>query len=511
MTARLLRTAIIIGFILSTSSAFAQHTYYISKSLGSDSHTSTQAQSKSTPWAHVPVMLGATSQAAAHTPVPGDRFILYGGDTWVAADLGINTCLGSPCSNGTSGSPIYIGVDQTWFSGASWTRPVFNCQNTTCTTTGGALIWLYSDYWIFDNIEFTNYKDGGGSNVIEIVGAGVQVENCYIHAFSRGSGTANSYGISTNFSSGSGGVNSQIGPGNVIDGSDSPNQDFMGGILHGQTVFNNVIRYVYNGMNGIFSDIHGNLVEYNYVAASGDHCNMIFPQDTFSGNVIVIYNNVIRHAGCSGGTSLFTLANSSNTSSVAYQYNNVLYDMGVNSSDGIGSGGHTATGVYYDYNNTVVTTASYCFGNGEAPATKSTTYYENNHCVTTIPPACIGTGTTCVDNGGNLLQTPAQADANTSPQFDQVTASEVYAYSPAASTNSTVGHGNNLASMCSGSLAALCNDTTYPEYNTANHTVVMRSVNARPASGAWDIGAYEFTNLQSQSPQPPTGVQASVQ
>jgi hypothetical protein len=71
--------------------AFAQHTYYISKSLGSDSASTTAAQSKSTPWAHFPCMHGATSVAAGYCAsiVAGDHFIHYGGDTWVAADLGI--------------------------------------------------------------------------------------------------------------------------------------------------------------------------------------------------------------------------------------------------------------------------------------------------------------------------------------------------------------------------------------------------------------------------------------
>jgi hypothetical protein len=262
-----------------------------------------------------------------------------------------------------------------------------------------------------------------------------------------------------------------------------------------------VIRYVYNGMNGAFNDIHGNLIEHNYISTSGDHCNMIFPQGTFSGETIKIYNNVIRNKTC--GTTLFTLANSNDTNLIAYQYNNVLYDN-ASGNDGIGSGGHDPTGVYYDYNNTVVSLDN-CFGNGEAPATKSVTHYENNHCV--APTVCVAAGTSCVDGGGNLQQTAAQANSNKSPHYDQYTDKQTYAYSPVAASNSTVGAGNNLSSMCSGNLAALCSDTAYATYDQANHTVVMRTVNARPASGAWDIGAYLF---QDGPIQPPTGVKATA-
>lgn len=45
--------------------------------------------------------------------------------------------------------------------------------------------------------------------------------------------------------------------------------------------------------------------------------------------------------------------------------------------------------------------------------------------------------------------------------------------------------------------AACQSDMTYPEENTTNHTVILRTVNARPSSGAWDIGAYEYSGSAS--------------
>jgi hypothetical protein len=276
---------------------------------------------------------------------------------------------------------------------------------------------------------------------------------------------------------------------NVIDGSDDPNKDFMGGILHGDAVRNNVIRYVYNGMNGVFNVIDGNLVEYNYVSASGDHCNMVFPQDVFTGSVLVVSNNIIRHAACSGGSTLFTMGNSNCTTCTAYVFNNVIYDVDSDFNPHIVIGGHVATGTYYLWNNTVAA-SSYCIGNGETPP-RSTVYYANTHCISSSP-ICMNTGTTCTDNGGNLLQTAAQANANVSPHFDQYSSSQTYAYSPVALSNSTVGAGKNSASSCSGNLASLCSDATYPAYDSVNHIVVLKTVVPRPAGAAWDIGAYQF-------------------
>jgi hypothetical protein len=58
-----------------------------------------------------------------------------------------------------------------------------------------------------------------------------------------------------------------------------------------------------------------------------------------------------------------------------------------------------------------------------------------------------------------------------------------------------IGAGANLTSLCTGQLAALCSDI---------------GGNARPASGAWIVGAYS-TSGSSSGPQPPTGRTATVQ
>src|SRR5262249_3683565 len=149
-------------------------------------------------------------------------------------------------------------------------------------------------------------------------------EKCYLHGWSRtaGSGGSNSFALSNNASGG--GARGTPFHDNVIDGQDDPNKDFMGGILHGDMVYNNVIRYVYNGMNGSFNDIHGNLVEYNYTATSGDHCNMIFPQSNFTGTTMWVYNNVVRHGGYScAGSTLWPQGNANCPTCKTYVYNNV--------------------------------------------------------------------------------------------------------------------------------------------------------------------------------------------
>ena len=324
-----------------------------------------------------------------------------------------------------------------------------------------------------------------------------------------GPGSNNPYALAMNWSNFNGEGTGTVFSHNVIDGSDSPNQDFMGGVLHGNTVQGNVIRYVYNGMNGLFNVIDGNLVEYNYVSASGDHCNMIYPQDIFTGSILRISNNVVRHAACNGGTTIFVMANSSCPSCTAYMFNNVLYDNEVDSDKGFSIGGPNANGTFYYYNNTVATASGACMQNGSSGT--GTAHYGNFHCISST--MCNFVGGTCINDGGNLIQTPAQAEANVSTHFDQYTDVETYAYSPVASTNSTVGAGTNHASggslSCS-TFPALCSDATYTTYDTTNHTAVTRTSSPRSASAAWDIGAYEFASGNA-GPNPPTGLSAVVQ
>lgn len=487
--------------LITSFTQVAVNTHYISTSTGgaSDSNNGT---AKATPWLHTPGMPGCTANCASYVPQAGDNFILKGGDTWPAASLGINWQW-----NGTTSQRIYIGVDKTWFSGASWVRPIFDCQGTGCASNQfGNIIWMAGNATTLDNIEMTGYKQSASGNLVGAFGNDNEIENMYMHGWSRtaGSSGVNSFALSNNFSSG-GALRTKMHD-NVIDGSDSPNQDFFGGILHGDQVYNNVVRFVYNGMNGNFNDVHGNLVENNFTATSGDHCNMIFVQAPFTGTTVYVYNNVVRHGGlsCSGST-LWILGNASCSTCNSFVYNNVLYDNEGDFDSGITIGSHPAqggTGTYFVDNNTIDTPRGPCVGNGESPP-RSVTHYANMHCITS-GVTCGNTGTTCTNDGGNLQQTEAVANAA------GYTAGQTYAYSPIAANSPTVGAGTNLTGSCTGSVTALCSDTTYATYDTVNHAVVLRIVNARPGAGAWDTGAYEFAGgspgtVATPSITPPSG------
>ncbi len=474
-------------FLLLSVTAYAQHTYYISKSTGLDTRTSTQARSKSTPWAHLPGMTSCSSNCNSYSPVAGDQFILMGGDHWVASDMPVNFN-----SNGASGSPIYIGVDQTWFSGSAWTRPIFDCQATNCNPFSG-MIEIGGSYVTVDNIEIIGIRftvAGGTMKAIQTTADHTIIEHNYVHgwshdpSFSSSNDNGRGFAFAANTSGGGGAGVGVVVHDNVVDGQDTT-QDMMGGADDSETVYNNVFRYVYNCVRGAHTYVYNNLCEYIVIEGwpNADHANGISIFDTFSGSTMWVYNNVVRHTTASalGSETMWLHSLGDATGETTYVFNNLLYDNG----RGIDIGDHptAGSGTSYFYNNTVEAGGNHCFGNGET-SPRGTLNYANNHCIN-ASTICDGTGVSCTNLGGNLSQTSAQA---TTAGY---TASQSYGYFPTTSSGSTVGIGNSLTSSCVTIGIALCSGTSYPEYDAVHHVPIFSPVIARGSS--WDAGAYKYT------------------
>ena len=276
------------GLLFTSASLFAQHTYYISKSSGSDSNSASAAQSKSSPWAHLPGMAGCAANCASYAPQPGDSFILKGGDTWVASDLGVAWHW-----SGTAGSPIYVGVDPSWYSGSYWTRPIFTCGGGSCSQSN---IWVSGNsYFTVDNIEITGYHTAneGGGNMIYNYGPNQVYENLYIHGWSHASSGDGDNGQIFGWG-GEPNAGSCVHD-SVIDGTDTT-QDMMAAFIGTiPCAYNNVVRYVSNGFEATGSNWHDNLVgPIAQSFSSGAHQNAMFNFGPDNGaGTMFLYNNVI--------------------------------------------------------------------------------------------------------------------------------------------------------------------------------------------------------------------------
>src|SRR6185437_8745166 len=477
-------------------------TYYVSKSSGLDTHTSTQAQTKATAWQHLPGMASCSSNCASYTPVAGDAFILMGCDVWVPTDLPVEWQW-----SGASGNPITVTVDQTWYNTtncpSAWNRPVFDGQNLTSADT---FINICSSVQCsnntFDNIEM---KRGGGNglryiNCFEGPCVNLHVKNMYLHAWhvvTDGSCTVDDIWGGTAYIENT-----------VIDGSDATGASPPGATCYGvgdralPNVLNSVIHDLANGIVGYSSDgspitISGNLI-YNVTDSNaGSHPNAL--EIVNGGATYYVHDNVFHDNV--GETFMF-----GNTSEIDFIWNNVFYNILGNSPEAPQVPGQTGM-TFTAWNNTIVDTPGQnCFHwNSGDGGTFTAVTIKNTHCISSGAVATASWNGRAATLTTNTLQTSAAADSNSSPHFDQYASSQTFAYSPVAVTNSTIGAGTNLTANCSGSTAGLCSDTNYAcSLNASAETVVCPAgeVNSRPASGAWDTGAYEFSGAPLNPPPP---------
>jgi len=121
--------------------------YYVDSGAGSDSHTQTQAKSKSTPWAHQPYMANFTG---SYTHTAGDCFVFKGGSTWSNASFPLKVA-----ASGISTAPDYYGVDVTWWSGTN--SGVVNTSGTQVTRVSGAPFQSQNTSWVSGSITINSF------------------------------------------------------------------------------------------------------------------------------------------------------------------------------------------------------------------------------------------------------------------------------------------------------------------------------------------------------------------
>ncbi len=484
--------------------------FYIDFSSGADTNSGT---SESAPLKHAPGMAGCTNTCSSTNPGPGTGFIFKGGVTWDSTTQNWNWQW-----SGSSGSPIYLGYDPAWFTGGSWARPIISGsgQSSEQMTMSGAFVNV-------DNFEFTgmfNNQACCSQNVwgFMVTSSGSRSINLYENYF-HGAHVAHDGAHSSHFISWptSGDDNTSLTHHNVIDNSDvctppgpctmtaqegGPRQIFMNyyGYMGGSTlVLDNP------------TDFHNNTIEWQVLSPDNgtDHENM-FESNGETGAGAVLYNNVVQH-GHNCGVVDFQLG--PNQGITSYGFNNVLPDMdGCNMQQTYE--GSSSLGTVYWFNNTAESGLDSGNPGGSCgrDTGSATSMVINQHCITT------STGTSWWNGSATFKTDPPQSKSAAAAQG--YTASETYAFSPTSSSGSTVGAGTNEASLCSAISAinaaagtACMQDTSYGvAYDTSTHSITgvgRPSTNARPTTGAWDVGAYQFSS--GQNVQPPTGLAAVVQ
>jgi hypothetical protein len=340
----------------------------------------------------------------------------------------------------------------------------------------------------------------------------------------------------------------------VSDGSDTAQNMMTFSYPALPIAYGNVMRYMVSGLDGCGDNWHDNLFENMVSQVGGGHQDAFLQNDpcgTYnSGQYYFFYNNIVRHTlfASSGGSGHVWLQGLGDcgaigtplTNCIGYAFNNVVYDNIPGNMVDVGSHYGVNLGTLYFFNNTVQcgtdTSAGSCEigdnGNAQGGVAAGGTMAVNlinNHWIV----ASVTTSVLCCSEpagAGNRGSCYSFTCSDTTPSYQTVTTANAqgytdtgnFAFQPTSGSGSTVGAGTNESSLCqsisginSDAGSACMNATSYAcTYNATNHTVSCpaNTAIARPTSGGWDIGAYQFSSTtQASVPGPPKGLTATVQ
>jgi len=430
-------------------------TYYIDYANGNDNNNGTCSNSA---WKRQPYMSGFSG---SYTHYAGDRFIFKGGIIWPSNALPLLIA----GIRGNSSNYDYYGVDKRWYSGSSWSRPVFDGErksNGIISLTRPDMI--VPAFMIFDNLELRGLLVNSSSpymiTSIGGLGKNITINNSYIHGWYIGelTTTDNSFG-GVNF----GGWDANSNPtGNILANSEVSGADCNknGGELayRVETILNSTLHDTPNAILGCCNVIGSRIYNVNLGYDTTSHPNAIYIWA--SGNC-TLRDNLLYNIG-----SAMTMYLYPSNGSTIYAYNNIIYNV----SRGIGievdpdfSGpgsdvGNTTARVFL-YSNTI--DAGLCVRMVPEPSTINTLAVMDNHCIGgqliswgVIPPN--------INVSNNLLESKANATK------EGYTVSNLFA--PINATAPTVNAGISLSNL---------------------FTTDINGV-TRPQGSAWDIGAYEY-------------------
>lgn len=118
---------VVLFYTIALPASLHGATYYVDFTGGADTNNGT---STSTPWKHIKGMKGCANICTSATLAGGDTVIFKGGVTWTAS---------YPWTiAGGSSSKITYTTDHTWYNGGSWSQPVLDDGNTNPAATGMA-------------------------------------------------------------------------------------------------------------------------------------------------------------------------------------------------------------------------------------------------------------------------------------------------------------------------------------------------------------------------------------
>jgi hypothetical protein len=520
--------------------------YYVAAN-GSDSNSGT---SESTPWLHAPGMPNCSSNCLTlqkSGPPAGTGYIFRGGDTWHFGDSSDSPYTGGTWEwytwSGSAGAYIYIGVDPSWYSGSSWARPILSADNPTSTSPvssceyqiaanpidpqfnqTNSIVYLAGvNYLIFDDFEMTGlcWSTIGEGEFLFYSGASAgegnvgYVENNYVHGWTHTTAGAQTGGTGIGTYSQNDGEVIRF---NVIDGADSDPLSLQewGQGSSGYDLEYNVTTSA--GGTSIFADchiLHDNLFEYiNQLNDDSGHSDVYFCAGEYAGGSSspnIFYNNVFRFIGSSSNPYAgYILAPRTPSGQTDYFFNNVFHDIWDNAGGNNNAmcdqpgGGPLSCGTVVIFDSTSESGVGSSGPTGivwaDNPTYQGAITSVNNHWITNAgtTPSAVFLGPSLVTESNAVYQTLSAANSQGYTSTND--------FSPTSMSGATItaSGANETTSYCAAGVlhnaaaeAACVQGITGVSYNQTNHTVVYPAFPAvlRPATGAWNVGAFELGPL----------------
>ncbi len=448
----LLRT-IFVWCLLAANGVAA--TYYIDFNTGADTNPGTKAA----PWKRNPHMQG---WAGTYNPQGGDRFIFKGGVVWPSSTLPLK-----PTASGAANNPTYFGVEQDWYAGAAWSRPILDAEyiGETCIDLG-SLSWL-----VFEGFEIKRVisaKNFGFGLIQGGTPTNVLLKGCYLHGWRTTNSADDAHGgvIMMGYAAG---VDTLVMEDCEIENSE--NQARWGGVAVRMWGVIRKCRIHHNSSAVLFClDFDGNDL-YNICHPVGGfdaayHWNGVYlDAKTLGKNIGYCRNSRIRDCGLGANMAYLNPRGAK-----IYCYNNVFWgeisDQRAVEVEPYNYNSGGTDGEAYIYNNTGFIEANSplirVVDRGSNPKL-AVLVAQNNHVIGTnasvqsANPSSIGSMTIA----NNLVQTPDIALSQGYSSTNQ--------WAPTDAGDATVDRGVSIAGVFTTDINGFSRDAT------------------------WDIGAYEFS------------------
>lgn len=433
-------------------------TYFIDSVGGNDANAGT---SKSAPWARAPGMKNGSGVAhtsgfgVVYVPASGDQFIFKGGTTWLASFPWKITWANTTW-----------GTDQTWFSGSSWTRAVFDNEWNTGVTGQVSLNAnniTFGDGFDCKKASIPQWYGPGQTSIVNSLGAwsNVRITNAIIRDW-KSQGETDPSGTQ----SGSGGLSASGGVQVLVDHCEF-RQDGVAPGYNTNSCMVNVAEAAFNNIHHIGNcfqggtKLHDNWIHDCLAPPTNlqDHTNAF----SLFGNH-QIYNNLVYNL--EGHNGPINIQSTSTANRHILIYNNVMFSLGGQPAIYTKQESASSSMTIEIYNCTIANNPPIRMAFQVSGPTIGTLISRNNHFITTTP----GNDGVAIDSGvtvntythdHNIVQTPSTATS-----FGYTPSNN---YQPTSGSSPTVDAGTTISSVTTDRLGV-----------------------ARPQGSAYDVGAYEW-------------------